>query len=210
MPSACRPTGNRSGPRRRGPRCRTPRADHLAGPAPGADRPRPPVPVPGCWNVRVDVHHIKHWAHGRATALDNLVLPCRRDAGVSIRVRTTEYISPAPARPNGYSWTNPASSSTRCSRAPPHRPDVQMAHGHATFARELGRARVPRLLPDSPLPSDRVGRQAHPDAGHRPRSRAPRQAARLCAQFPSNGAPSSTPYVSGVLGLPAWLTRNPL
>ena len=70
--------------------------------------------------------------------------------------------------------------------------------------------RAARLLPDSPLPSDRVGRQAHADAGHRPRSRAPRQAAWLCAQFPSDGAPSSTPYVSSVLGLPAWLTRNPL
>ncbi len=33
---------------------------------------------PGCRNVRVDVHHIRHWAHGGATALDNLVLLCRR------------------------------------------------------------------------------------------------------------------------------------
>ena len=30
------------------------------------------------------------------------------------------------------------------------RADVQMARGHATFARELGRARAPRLLPDKP------------------------------------------------------------
>ena len=33
---------------------------------------------PGCRNVRVDAHHIRHWAHGGATALDNLVLLCRR------------------------------------------------------------------------------------------------------------------------------------
>ncbi len=33
---------------------------------------------PGCRNVRVDGHHIRHWAHGGATALDNLVLLCRR------------------------------------------------------------------------------------------------------------------------------------
>ena len=32
---------------------------------------------PGCGNVRVDAHHIRHWAHGGATALDNLVLLCR-------------------------------------------------------------------------------------------------------------------------------------
>ena len=34
-------------PRRRGPRRRPPDADHLAGPAPGPARPRPPVPVSG-------------------------------------------------------------------------------------------------------------------------------------------------------------------
>ena len=33
---------------------------------------------PGCRNLRVDAHHIEHWAHGGATALDNLVLLCRR------------------------------------------------------------------------------------------------------------------------------------
>jgi len=32
---------------------------------------------PGCRNVRVDAHHIEHWARGGATALDNLVLLCR-------------------------------------------------------------------------------------------------------------------------------------
>ncbi len=33
---------------------------------------------PGCRNVRVDAHHIRHWAHGGATTLANLVLLCRR------------------------------------------------------------------------------------------------------------------------------------
>ena len=34
---------------------------------------------PGCENHRfVDAHHIRHWAHGGETKLDNLVLLCRR------------------------------------------------------------------------------------------------------------------------------------
>lgn len=33
---------------------------------------------PGCTNHRADAHHIRHWAHGGATSLDNLVLLCRR------------------------------------------------------------------------------------------------------------------------------------
>ncbi len=33
---------------------------------------------PGCRNRRCDAHHLAHWAHGGATALDNLVLLCRR------------------------------------------------------------------------------------------------------------------------------------
>ena len=33
---------------------------------------------PGCRNRRVDAHHIEHWADGGRTALDNLVLLCRR------------------------------------------------------------------------------------------------------------------------------------
>ena len=33
---------------------------------------------PGCQARRCDAHHIRHWAHGGATALDNLVLLCRR------------------------------------------------------------------------------------------------------------------------------------
>ncbi len=33
---------------------------------------------PGCTATRCDVHHVRHWAHGGATALGNLVLLCRR------------------------------------------------------------------------------------------------------------------------------------
>ena len=33
---------------------------------------------PGCGNRRCDAHHVEHWADGGATALDNLVLLCRR------------------------------------------------------------------------------------------------------------------------------------
>jgi 5-methylcytosine-specific restriction endonuclease McrA len=34
---------------------------------------------PGCENQRfVDAHHVRHWAHGGETRLDNLVLLCRR------------------------------------------------------------------------------------------------------------------------------------
>ena len=32
---------------------------------------------PGCQARRCDAHHIRHWAHGGTTALDNLVLLCR-------------------------------------------------------------------------------------------------------------------------------------
>ena len=33
---------------------------------------------PGCRARRCDAHHVRHWVHGGATALDNLVLLCRR------------------------------------------------------------------------------------------------------------------------------------
>ena len=33
---------------------------------------------PGCGNRRCDAHHVRHWADGGETALDNLVLLCRR------------------------------------------------------------------------------------------------------------------------------------
>ena len=33
---------------------------------------------PGCQTRRADAHHVEHWAHGGATALNNLILLCRR------------------------------------------------------------------------------------------------------------------------------------
>jgi hypothetical protein len=33
---------------------------------------------PGCGITRVDAHHVRHWADGGATRLDNLLLLCRR------------------------------------------------------------------------------------------------------------------------------------
>ena len=33
---------------------------------------------PGCQNRRTDAHHVRHWADGGETALENLVLLCRR------------------------------------------------------------------------------------------------------------------------------------
>jgi uncharacterized protein DUF222/HNH endonuclease len=42
---------------------------------------------PGCTNTRfVDGHHIKHWADGGETSLDNLVQLCRRHHGWCTRV----------------------------------------------------------------------------------------------------------------------------
>jgi len=38
---------------------------------------------PGCTNTRfVDAHHVRHWADGGETSLDNLVLLCRRHHGL--------------------------------------------------------------------------------------------------------------------------------
>jgi hypothetical protein len=34
--------------------------------------------VPGCESRHCDAHHVRHWADGGATRLDNLVLLCRR------------------------------------------------------------------------------------------------------------------------------------
>ena len=52
---------------------------------------------PGCRQRRwVDAHHIRHWAHGGETRLDNLVLLCRRhhtcvhEGGYTIRRHVTD------------------------------------------------------------------------------------------------------------------------
>ena len=79
----------------------------------------------------------------------------------------------------------------------------------ATTGRPVVTRRRPRAGPRAgatraagqPLASDRGARQARADAGHLGRCRAPQRAARPCPHSRSNGAPSSTPYVSGALVL---------
>ena len=76
---------------------------------------------PGCGNRRVDAHHIEHWADGGRTALDNLVLLCRRhhravheegyrvmiDAGGDVKfLRPGGH--PLPQAPPAPAWTGPA------------------------------------------------------------------------------------------------------
>lgn len=72
---------------------------------------------PGCERTRfVDGHHVRHWAHGGETSLDNLVLLCRHhhrlvhEGGFSLRreVRGLVFrdprggrLDPAPALPRG-------------------------------------------------------------------------------------------------------------
>ena len=73
---------------------------------------------PGCQNRRCDAHHIRHWADAGATALDNLVLLCRRhhrsvhEEGFSVRVDAAgevRFVRPdgrvLPAVPPAPAWT---------------------------------------------------------------------------------------------------------
>ena len=61
---------------------------------------------PGCGNLRCDVHHLQHWADGGRTALDNLVLLCRRHH------RAVQFVGPdgrpLPEAPPAPAWTGPA------------------------------------------------------------------------------------------------------
>ena len=76
---------------------------------------------PGCGNRRVDAHHIEHWADGGRTALDILVLLCRRhhravheegyrvtiDAGGDVKfLRPDGHL--LPQAPQAPPWTGPA------------------------------------------------------------------------------------------------------
>ena len=73
---------------------------------------------PGCQARRCDAHHILHWAHGGATALDNLVLLCRRhhravhEEGFQVRADPSGAVQfvrpdgrPLPAVPPAPHWT---------------------------------------------------------------------------------------------------------
>ena len=61
---------------------------------------------PGCTACRCDAHHVVHWAEGGATALDNLMLLCRRhhrlvhEGGYTVR-RDVDGTSTF-VRPNGW------------------------------------------------------------------------------------------------------------
>ena len=76
---------------------------------------------PGCDNRRVDAHHIEHWADGGRTALDNLVLLCRRhhravhEEGYRVTIDAAGDVKflrpdghPLPEAPPAPAWTGPA------------------------------------------------------------------------------------------------------
>ena len=76
---------------------------------------------PGCGNLRVDAHHVRHWADGGRTALDNLVLLCRRhhravhEEGFRVTVDAAggvQFLRPAGRplleAPPAPAWTGPA------------------------------------------------------------------------------------------------------
>ena len=76
---------------------------------------------PGCGNLRVDAHHVEHWADGGRTALDNLVLLCRRhhravhEEGFRVTVDAAGGVRflrpdgrPLLEAPPGPAWTGPA------------------------------------------------------------------------------------------------------
>ena len=75
---------------------------------------------PGCNARRCDAHHVRHWADGGATRLDNLVLLCRRhhravhEEGFGVRVGRTGDAAfcwpdgrPFPDAPAAPRWTGP-------------------------------------------------------------------------------------------------------
>ena len=75
---------------------------------------------PGCNARRTDAHHVRHWADGGATRLDNLVLLCRRhhravhEEGFLVRVGPTGDAAfcwpdgrPFPDAPAAPRWTGP-------------------------------------------------------------------------------------------------------
>ena len=76
---------------------------------------------PGCGNVRCDGHHVKHWADGGRTALDNMVLLCRRhhravhEEGFRVTLDAdggVQFVGPdghpLPEAPPAPAWTGPA------------------------------------------------------------------------------------------------------
>ena len=75
---------------------------------------------PGCESRYCDAHHVRHWADGGATRLDNLVLLCRRhhravhEGGFAVERRQDGEVRfthpadwPLVAAPSAPTWTNP-------------------------------------------------------------------------------------------------------
>ena len=84
---------------------------------------------PGCRNARCDAHHVRHWADGGVTALENLVLLCRRhhravhEEGFRIILDAAgdvEFLRPdghpLPEAPAPPAWTGPALARSRLER----------------------------------------------------------------------------------------------
>ena len=76
---------------------------------------------PGCGNLRCDAHHLEHWVDGGRTALDNLVLLCRRhhravhEEGFRVTMDAAGDVQflrpdgrPLPEAPAAPAWTGPA------------------------------------------------------------------------------------------------------
>ena len=76
---------------------------------------------PGCGNLRCDSHHVKHWTDGGRTALDNLVLLCRRhhravhEGGFRVMIDAAGAVQflrpdgrPLLEAPPAPAWTGPA------------------------------------------------------------------------------------------------------
>ncbi len=76
---------------------------------------------PGCTARRCDAHHVRHWAHGGATRLDNLVQLCRRhhravhEGGLQVMLDDTGAVRftradgrPLPEVPEPPRWTGAA------------------------------------------------------------------------------------------------------
>lgn len=61
---------------------------------------------PGCTRhaIACEAHHIRHWADGGTTSLDNLVLLCRHHHSITHRTPWTVHIDPATRQPV---WTPP-------------------------------------------------------------------------------------------------------
>ena len=80
---------------------------------------------PGCTARRCDAHHVRHWADGGTTRLDNLVLLCRRhhravhEEGFTVALEASGEVAfrwpdgrPFPAAPAAPAWSGSALAPT--------------------------------------------------------------------------------------------------